>query len=74
MNYILPHSFNSQKYIRLIHSAHSTDAFKSKVLFGDWVVLRAARDLYPGEECVHHYCDLRMPLAMRQEELSEVYG
>ena len=46
----------------------------SKVLLGDWVFLRAARDIEPGEELSQFYCDVRMPLEMRQKELLELFG
>jgi hypothetical protein len=53
---------------------HSCHPGVCKVLLEDWVILRAARDLRPGEEACHYYCDLRMPVAMRQRELGQEYG
>jgi len=53
---------------------HSCAANISKVLLADWVFLRAARDLFPGEELTQFYCDVRMPRNMRQKELLDLFG
>ena len=53
---------------------HTCAPNMSKVLLGDWVFLRAARDISPGEELTQFYCDIRMPLEMRQKELKELFG
>eukprot|EP00927_Polykrikos_kofoidii_P030689 TRINITY_DN2640_c1_g2_i1.p1 TRINITY_DN2640_c1_g2~~TRINITY_DN2640_c1_g2_i1.p1 ORF type:complete len:566 (-),score=95.02 TRINITY_DN2640_c1_g2_i1:36-1733(-) len=45
----------------------------SKVLLGEWVFLRAARDLQSGEELTQFYCDIRMPMEMRRKELQELF-
>eukprot|EP00930_Biecheleria_cincta_P083626 TRINITY_DN73161_c0_g1_i1.p1 TRINITY_DN73161_c0_g1~~TRINITY_DN73161_c0_g1_i1.p1 ORF type:complete len:377 (-),score=61.26 TRINITY_DN73161_c0_g1_i1:84-1082(-) len=45
----------------------------SKVLLADWVFLRAARDVAVGEELTQYYCDVRMPVEMRQKELFELF-
>ena len=44
------------------------------MLLGDWVVLRAARDLRAGDAACHYYCDVRMPQPLRADELRNGYG
>ncbi|CAK9003403.1 unnamed protein product [Durusdinium trenchii] len=51
---------------------HSCAPNMSKVLLGKWVFLRAAREIPPGEELTQFYCDIRMPVEMRQKELSDL--
>ncbi|CAK9112495.1 Histone-lysine N-methyltransferase SMYD3 (SET and MYND domain-containing protein 3) (Zinc finger MYND domain-containing protein 1) [Durusdinium trenchii] len=53
---------------------HSCAPNMSKVLLGKWVFLRAAREIPPGEELTQFYCDIRMPVEMRQKELSDLFG
>eukprot|EP00435_Cladocopium_sp_Y103_P028027 s1294_g6.t7 len=53
---------------------HSCAPNMCKVLLADWVFLRAARDIEPFEELTQFYCDIRMPVEMRQKELSELFG
>eukprot|EP00434_Breviolum_minutum_P002464 symbB.v1.2.002179.t1/scaffold112.1/size324616/7 len=53
---------------------HSCAPNMCKVLLADWVFLRAARDIEPGEELTQFYCDIRMPVAMRQKELVDLFG
>eukprot|EP00928_Gymnodinium_smaydae_P063876 TRINITY_DN47354_c0_g1_i1.p1 TRINITY_DN47354_c0_g1~~TRINITY_DN47354_c0_g1_i1.p1 ORF type:complete len:560 (-),score=81.05 TRINITY_DN47354_c0_g1_i1:228-1835(-) len=53
---------------------HSCAPNVSKVLLGDWVFLRAAQRIEPGEEITQFYCDVRMPLQMRQKELLDLFG
>ena len=53
---------------------HTCTPNMSKVLLADWVFLRAARDISPGEELTQFYCDIRMPVDMRQKELSDLFG
>lgn len=53
---------------------HACTVNVSKVLLNDWVFLRAARDIAPGEELFQHYCDIRAPLSVRQKELSDLFG
>lgn len=52
---------------------HSCAPNMSKVLLADWVFLRAARDVAVGEELTQYYCDVRMPVEMRQKELFELF-
>ena len=44
------------------------------MLLGDWIVLRAARDLRAGDAACHYYCDVRMPQPLRADELRNGYG
>ena len=44
----------------------------SKVLLGDYLFLRASREILLGEELTQHYCDIRMPVEMRVQELQQV--
>lgn len=53
---------------------HSCAPNMCKVLLADWVFLRAARDIEPCEELTQFYCDIRMPVEMRQKELSDLFG
>jgi len=53
---------------------HSCAPNLSKVLLDDWVFLRAARDIANGEEVTQFYCDIRMPVKMRQRELLDLFG
>eukprot|EP00747_Dinoflagellata_sp_TGD_P179304 gnl/TRDRNA2_/TRDRNA2_29917_c0_seq1.p1 gnl/TRDRNA2_/TRDRNA2_29917_c0~~gnl/TRDRNA2_/TRDRNA2_29917_c0_seq1.p1 ORF type:complete len:551 (+),score=83.89 gnl/TRDRNA2_/TRDRNA2_29917_c0_seq1:28-1680(+) len=53
---------------------HSCAPNVSKVLLSDWVFLRAARSISPGEELTQFYCDIRMPVEMRESEMREEYG
>ena len=53
---------------------HTCTPNMSKVLLADWVFLRAAREISPGEELTQFYCDIRMPVDMRQKELKDLFG
>ncbi|CAE7707888.1 SMYD3 [Symbiodinium sp. CCMP2456] len=53
---------------------HTCAPNMSKVLLKDWVLLRAARDIEAGEELTQFYCDIRMPVEMRQKELQDLFG
>ena len=53
---------------------HSCTPNVSKVLLSNWVFLRAARDIAAGEELVQYYCDIRMPVGLRQQELQRDFG
>ena len=51
---------------------HSCAPNMSKVLLGDYLFLRASRDILMEEELTQHYCDIRMPVEMRVQELQQV--
>ena len=53
---------------------HACTPNMSKVLLKDWVLLRAAREIEAGEELTQFYCDIRMPVEMRQKELQDLFG